>query len=56
MATIGKRVLRWFRQFRRREAAYAPIARSGLLYDPAFVAGSFRPGERVDPLSASLEE
>jgi hypothetical protein len=56
VSTIGRRVRRWFRQFRRREAAYAPITRSGLMYDPAFVAGSFRPGERVDPLSTSLEE
>lgn len=49
-----KRVLRWFRQLIRRERAAA--ARTGQMYDPAFVRASFRPGERVDPLAASIEE
>ena len=51
-----KRVLRWVRQLIRREAGYVPLRRSGLMYDPEFVRGSFRPGERVDPLTASIEE
>jgi hypothetical protein len=51
-----KRWLRWFRQLIRREQAWLPATRSGLMYDPAFARQSFRPGERVDPLAASIEE
>lgn len=51
-----KRVLRWFRQLVRREAPYVPVRRTGQMYDPGFVRASFRTGERVDPLAASVEE
>ena len=51
-----KRVLRWFRQLIRREQAWTPVRRTGLMFDPAFIQQSFRTGERVDPLAASLEE
>jgi hypothetical protein len=51
-----KRVMRWFRQLIRRERAWTPIQSSGLLYDSAFARQSFRPGERVDPLAATVEE
>lgn len=33
-----------------------PVRRSGLMFDPAFVEQSFRPGERVDPLATTIEE
>ena len=51
-----KRVLRWFRQLIRREASYVPVRRTGQIYDPDFARASFRPGERVDPFAASMEE
>lgn len=51
-----KRVLRWMRQLIRREKAATPVIRSGLLYDPAFVRQSFRPGDRVNPIAATIEE
>lgn len=51
-----KRVLRWFRQLIRRDKAVLPVSRSGLMYDPAFVRQSFRPGDRVNPLAATIEE
>jgi hypothetical protein len=51
-----KRVLRWIRQLLRREAPYTPLRRTGLMYDPEFVRQSFRTGERVDPIAATVEE
>ena len=51
-----KRVLRWFRQLIRREKAWTPPERTGLMYDPAFVRQSFRTGDRVDPIAATVEE
>ena len=58
-----KRVLRWMRQLIRREKAATPVIkaatpviRSGLLYDPAFVRQSFRPGDRVNPIATTIEE
>lgn len=56
MTQVGRRFLRWIRQFIRRETAWTPIRRSGLMYDPEFVSASFRSGERVDPLAATVEE
>lgn len=51
-----KRVLRWFRQLVRRERPYAPVRVSGLIFDAEFARASFRPGERVNPLAATIEE
>lgn len=56
MSAIGRRVARWFRQLFRREKAWTPVERRNLMYDPAFVSASFRSGERVDPLTPSVEE
>jgi hypothetical protein len=49
-------MLRWLRQLFRQEADRTPVRRSGQMYDPEFVRASFRPGERVNPLAATVEE
>ena len=51
-----KRLLRWVRQLFRREADWMPVRRSGQMYDPDFIRASFRSGERVNPLAATIEE
>lgn len=54
--TVGRRVKRLFRRLFRMDRALQPEAPRHLFYDPVFVAGSFRPGERVDPFAATIEE
>ena len=56
MTALGRRLRRWIRQLIRREKAWTPVSNSHLVYDPAFVAASMRPGQRFDPLSATIEE
>lgn len=56
MTDIGRRFLRRLRSLIKRDRAYVPVVNRGLVYDPDFVRGSFRPGERVNPFAATIEE